>query len=276
MNQQPVLEAIQNAEMLLIGLGEEFDNVKSLSRISGYDEERKALGDFGAEWMIPALNYMYLQDNNKENGIYGELRKFAKLIENKNYFVIATSTNDVIREIPWRQERLVMPCGGSFLKQCSKGCGQEPSKTLDCDWERMRQYRMERKWDLIQNLGVCPGCGSPLILNNVYTENYDEKGYLEQWKSYTNWLQGTLNKRLLILELGVGMQCPTVIRWPFEKIAFYNQKAVFYRVHEKLFQISEQLKEKSTGVGENAVAWLQTLCDEGSFKADSDTKLQRG
>ena len=62
------------------------------------------------------------------------------------------------------------------------------------------------------------------MLNNVYAENYDESGYLDQWGHYRKWLQGTLNRRLFVLELGVGMRFPSVVRWPFEKVAFFNQK----------------------------------------------------
>ena len=98
-----------------------------------------------------------------------------------------------------------------------------------------------------------------MILNNIYAENYNEMGYLEQWKLYTKWLQGTLNRRVVILELGVGMKFPTVIRFPFEKIAFFNQKAEFYRIHEKLYQLTEDLKGKGQGISQNAIDCLRNL-----------------
>ena len=109
------------------------------------------------------------------------------------------------------------------------------------------------------SLGKCPECGAPLILNNVYAEKYNENGYLPDWQIYTKWLQGTLNKKLLILELGVGMQFPSVIRFPFEKIAFYNNKAEFYRVNEKLYHLTEELKDKGKAISENAIDWLLSL-----------------
>ena len=98
-----------------------------------------------------------------------------------------------------------------------------------------------------------------MVLNNVYAQHYDEQGYLEQWSIYTKWLQGTLNRRLVILELGVGMQFPSVIRWPFEKIAFFNQKAFFLRVHESLYQLDEKLSGKGCGISQNAIDWLSQL-----------------
>ena len=73
------------------------------------------------------------------------------------------------------------------------------------------------------------------------------------------WLQGTLNRKLFILELGVGMRFPTVIRWPFEKAAFYNKRACFCRVNEKLYHLTEELAEKGWGISQNAIDWLLKL-----------------
>ena len=111
--------------------------------------------------------------------------------------------------------------------------------------------------DSFIKLGNCPSCGKPLIFNNIYAEKYDENGYLSQWQLYTKWLQGTLNRRILILELGVGMKFPSVIRWPFEKIAFFNNKASFYRVNETLYQMSEELKDKGISIAKNSIDWLR-------------------
>ena len=36
----------------------------------------------------------------------------------------------------------------------------------------------------------------------------------DSWETYTKWLQGTLNRNLVILELGVGMELPQLIRFP--------------------------------------------------------------
>ena len=58
------------------------------------------------------------------------------------------------------------------------------------------------------------------------------------------YLQGTINKKVCLLEIGVGMKYPSVIRWPFEKITFYNQKSELFRVHSRLYQISEEIKDR--------------------------------
>lgn len=70
----------------------------------------------------------------------------------------------------------------------------------------------------------------------------------DKWEAYNQWLSRTLNRKLCLLELGVGLKYPTIIRWPFEKIAFFNNKAVMYRIHKSLFQTTEELGDKCIGI----------------------------
>lgn len=77
---------------------------------------------------------------------------------------------------------------------------------------------------------------------------FDEALTEEAWNRYTDWLSRTLNRKLVILELGEGFMQPTVIRWPFEKTAAINQKAYLYRIHKTFYQISDEIREKATAV----------------------------
>ena len=95
---------------------------------------------------------------------------------------------------------------------------------------------------------VCPICGSPLQFHVKSEEGYLEKGYLDQWQSYNRWLSCTLNRRLCILELGVGFEYPQVIRWPFEKAAYFNQKAELIRVHSRLPQTASELGKRGISI----------------------------
>ena len=85
------------------------------------------------------------------------------------------------------------------------------------------------------------------------------EGYLDQWNVYTKWLQGTMNRGLCVLELGVGMNYPGVIRFPFEKMVYYNQKAFLYRVHSRLYQLGAKIADRGRGIAENPVDFLGLL-----------------
>lgn len=94
---------------------------------------------------------------------------------------------------------------------------------------------------------------------------FDEALTEEAWNHYTDWLSRTLNRKLVILELGEGFMQPTVIRWPFEKTAAINQKAYLYRVHKTFYQISDEIKEKASAVKADSVEffakWTENACE---------------
>lgn len=254
-NREKFMNELENADMVLVGVGEEFDDF--LNRDTNADEMRTHMRQNGVGSFFPAWQY-FVQESavSEEAGNLVSLRqclmKLCKLLESKNYFVVSTSTNPVIFDIPWKKDRIVMPCGSNRLKQCSAGCSRHLTALSEAE---------NKKIDLKSTnpLGKCSECGHPIELNNIYAENYDENGYLDTWKIYTKWLQGSVNRRLLLLELGVGMKFPSVIRFPFEKVAYFNQKASMYRVHKSLYFMTEELADKGVGIAENAIDWLQNL-----------------
>ncbi|WP_313152864.1 hypothetical protein [Lacrimispora sp.] len=190
----------------------------------------KLLIGIGEEWKaeeMPDIGSLY--------------EKMAGLIKNKDFFIVTTVTDGEILKSSLEQSRLVAPCGNETWRQCSKSC----SKDI---WE---------PGEIPQE--VCPHCGAPLTGNTIEAEEYIEEGYLPQWKAYTTWLAGTLNKKLLVLELGVGFKTPTVIRWPFEKTVSLNNKAHMYRIHGKFAQLPETVKGKADAVLESSTEFFRKL-----------------
>lgn len=97
---------------------------------------------------------------------------------------------------------------------------------------------------MVSKYAVCPTCGAPLNFHTIANPDYLENGYLPQWEHYKKWLTATLNKKLCILELGVDFTFPQVIRFPFEKTAFYNKKAVFVRVNSRFPQLEQSWRPR--------------------------------
>lgn len=213
------INKIEESDLILIGIGNEFE----------------------------ALRYIC------EESAVKAIAELKNILGKKNYFVITTCTNNILLEAGLPKERIVAPCGNLEVKQCSKACQGSLHELTDDEKQYIRE-NCDSNEEL--QLGVCPHCGAPMTLNNVYASEYAEEGYLGDWKMYTKWLQGTLNKKLCVLELGVDLTFPNIIRWPFEKVAFYNQKALFIRVNEKLYHMSEELKDKGIAVNKKSIDWL--------------------
>lgn len=162
----------------------------------------------------------------------------ADLLTGRNYFIVSLCMDDIIYSSHLNSERIVTPLGGMRYKQCPDACTHEV-------------YLKEQE--------TCPHCGKELIFNNINTENYVEEGYLSQWDMHKKWLTGTLNKKLCILELGCDMKLPQIIRFPFERVCFYNQKSHFIRVNEKFPQLTSEIADKGESVNTNSVQWVKLL-----------------
>jgi hypothetical protein len=83
----------------------------------------------------------------------------------------------------------------------------------------------------------------------------------KQWDLYNKWLSATLNKKLLILELGEGFKNPNIFRWPFEKVVFVNQKSLLYRVNHTFPQIPENINERAISIAESSADFLVNVME---------------
>ena len=229
-------EVLKDTDMVLVGLGEVFqDKFESL-----------ILADEKNPTIFEEYNRKKYLDNCESDEVIEAYQKLEKLLVGKNYFVITLCNDDKILKTYINPDRIVSPCGSYSLLQCEDVCTE--------DIYTVSEYEKELEQG---KEPLCPRCGKKLLINRIGCGRYSEEGYLKKWNLYMKWLQGTLNKNVCILELGVGMKYPSVIRWPFEKVAFINQKAKFIRVHEFLPQLTEDIREKGVSLQVNPIEFLR-------------------
>ncbi len=241
------LEQIREADLVLVGIGRELRasrlvDFKKEIQSPHYQELLKKEGE-EADWMRQIYERHYLLSMG-DTDLY---RQLEEALEGKNYFIITSNDDGLIFHSKLDKERITAPCGNGDFFQCGKPCDAQLYPAKPGLEDLIRCYEETGKIETLE----CPKCGEKLIFN-VRTEDtksiYVEGAYLTSWANYTKWLQGTLNKKLFILELGEGFENPGLFRWPFEKMAFYNKKAAFVRVHKSLYQIGAELKGKGTAV----------------------------
>lgn len=219
------------------------------------DQQKKELLDAlsGAEKILIGIGGEWkLREDGQETRLrrlgddaQRELREayevLCRLVEDKDYYVVTTVTDGAVYDTGLDENRIVAPCGNIHWRQCSKAC------TKDI-WEEGEVPD-----------DICPHCKAPMTGNTIDAPAYIEEGYLPRWEAYKRWQTKTLNRRLVILELGEGFKTPTVIRWPFEKIAFFNQKAAFYRIHESLCQLPGEMAGRGVGIRADSVSYIHAL-----------------
>jgi len=257
---QKLRERIQGAEMVLVGLGEEFQyDWNALLQDARYREIEREIGDDGKYvWIVPFLQKMILRQGQEERWAQA-YRSLKELLADKNYFVVSLCIDDYLYGAGLNEEKIVTPCGGFRKMQCDKNCAGELIQMPEESYRNvLLYYRGEIALDALEE-PICERCGGKLRFNQLGVQRYAEEGYLKQWQLYTKWLQGTVNKQLCVLELGVGMAYPGIIRFPFEKIMYYNRKAFLYRVHPQLYHVGEEIAERSRGMAEDPVDFLGRL-----------------
>lgn len=258
-NQKVLTDAVGEADFLLLGIGEEwgisFDEM--LKEASFSADYAKLWNEELKEKFVPVLQREYLKKIHCE-----ELKKaydnLYQLVKDKNYFLLSMNKDRYPVISGFEKEKCVFPCGGYELFQCDFGCADELCEAAAMSDEI---YGMLHGSNQIQDMQmpVCPQCKKEMVFNNVEAVRYVEKGYLSDWDRYMKWLQGTLNKKLCLLELGVSMRFPSVIRWPFEKTVYYNQKAKMFRIHHSLSQSMENISDRCYTQEENSVTYMSNL-----------------
>lgn len=255
--QKLLTQKIDEAQVILVGIGEEFN--EDFKDIGKFPLLMSALEEVDInptlEWIVPFLEKCYLEKHD-EGRLISAYIKLSSLIRDKDYFIVSTCIDGNIDKAGLDKDRIVEPCGGYRMLQCSKRCTDDLASPDD--------FIRLTKQALLDGVGldslerpVCCRCGKPLAFNNILCEgDYAEEGYKPQWGKYTDWLQHTLNKKLCVIELGVEMNLPDIIRWPFEKAAYYNEKASFFRINARLPHMAKELENKGISVVKNAVDFL--------------------
>lgn len=196
-----------------------------ISLIQKIEEADAVLAGIGDEWRDAGMP---------------DYEALKRVLSGKNYFIVTLCTDGKINRSSIDSKHFVDPCGSKLRLQCPDGC---EDFVTDAD----------------AAVKVCPHCGKALAPNVIGGGHYVEAGYLKQWMLYTKWLSFSLNKKLVLLELGVGFRYPSVIRFAFERVARLNNKAYLIRVQKAYPQIPEELKDKGIGIAENSVEWLSRL-----------------
>ncbi len=320
-----------DADMVLVGLGKFLeDEVEShdqnrfgdkfqLNELIGRKEAGIALHDENFYWLNPILGHgivrSYVRDEAGgekaigrtagEERAFAALERLAGILGKKNYFVLSEMQNPLVREVSWREGRIVMPWGCFDKKQCGNTCEDSEimalTKTeregLDEEagkfWTKIRRIMKEdankvetdkamgkvgnnevlnmgknnadlpedvafalkmlmkrekiheeaRKFgEAAKNLlGTCRHCGAAMELNVVECDKFDSRGHKKEWEFYGKWLYGSMNRKLLLLDLGGQIGRNGLIEEPFRKLLELHKNVKIHTIKENIIDWLENL-----------------------------------
>ena len=158
-----------------------------------------------------------------DNGTY---KRLFELVKDKDYFVITTNVDHQFQKAGFDKNRLFYTQGDYGLFQCSEPCHQ---KTYDN--EEIVRAMFEQQKDMripTELIPYCPVCGKPMSMNLRADDTFvEDDGWHKAAEFYDKFLRRHEGLHILFLELGVGMNTPVIIKYPFWQMTYANQKAVY-------------------------------------------------
>lgn len=180
--------------------------------------------------------------------VYLNLRS---LVKDKEHFVITTNVDGQFYKAGF-DPTLIFGVQGDYGKlQCAVSCHP---KLYDNE-QLVRQMVAEQENCRIPSslVPVCPKCGGNMDAN-LRKDNYfiENETWHQSSLNYQRFLSGLGNKKVVLLEIGVGYNTPSIIKFPFEEITSKHPNVTLIRMNRDLPQASVQNKDKTIVFKEDA------------------------
>ncbi|MGN0528020.1 MAG: SIR2 family NAD-dependent protein deacylase [Eubacterium sp.] len=184
--------------------------------------------------------------------------RLFELVKNKDYFVITTNVDHCFQKAGFDKSRLFYTQGDYGLFQCSEPCCQE---TFDNEEIIKAMYEQQKDMKIPSELiPKCPHCGKPLTTNLRADDKFvQDGGWYRAKQRYENFIRSHKDGHILFLELGVGMNTPVIIKYPFWKMTAENPGAIYACINSGEIYALQEIKNRSIIVNEDIDLVLKEL-----------------
>ena len=160
-------------------------------------------------------------------------------MKGKDYFVITTNVDGQFAKAGFDTERIFATQGDYAYFQPADGKKKELYHNKEWVERALPQIRDCRIPTAL--IPTTPD-GQPVAMNLRCDDTFVEDSYWHRQASrYTDFVRRAADKRLLLLEFGVGYNTPVIIRFPFERMTAQFPQATLVRFNRDYPQSSKQL-----------------------------------
>ena len=198
---------------------------------------------------------------NRYDAPVGEpYRQLLRLVKEKTYFVITTNVDAQFYKAGFDPQRIWAVQGDYGKLQCARGCHETLYDNRDLIMEmceKQEDCRIPSK--LVPR---CPRCGESMEINIRKDEYFVQDGqwYAERGR-YVDFLEENRRKKVVFLELGVGFNTPTIIRFPFEQMTADWPRAALVRIGRSRADIPLRLRDKGVSLDGGIKPALDAICE---------------
>lgn len=270
---QMAAKAIEEAESILIGAGAGFSAAAGLTYGGQrfYDNFSEFIEKYDMTDMYSAGFYPFPSEearwgywskhvyvNRIEPEALPLYRKLYDLVKNKAYFVLTTNADHQFYKAAFGEERIFATQGDYGLIQCKRGCHQKVYDDIDI----MTQMHLARKDCLVPSNMVpkCPVCGGPMNMNLRCDQYFvEDDAWHEAEARFGKFLDMCVDTKTVLLELGIGFNTPTIIRFPFEKLARENNNMTLVRLNLDEAVVPKGLGNRAIGINADITQSMEDI-----------------
>ena len=209
--------------------------------------------EFWAYWS----RYIYI--NRYMNAPKPVYEKLLSLVKDKDYFVLTTNVDHCFQKAGLDKHRLFYTQGDYGLFQCSEPCC---AKTFDNE-EIIKNmviaqgYTIEPDGTLVppetpkmivptELVPHCPHCGRAMSMNLRADDTFvEDEGWHIAAGRYSDFLRRNQNMKVLFLELAVGYNTPTIVKYSFWRMTHDWKDATYACLNYGEAYAPDEIRKKS-------------------------------
>lgn len=195
----------------------------------------------GEHWALLLRSIKHLYDIDIPE-VYIEL---YEILHGKNYYIVTTNQDaQLFRVFP--EDKITRLQGDARYFQCKNRCHDKIYYNKEIIDELIPKIQNDSlPEDLIP---VCPRCGGEMVDWVRSREFLQGKEHEREYNRYIDFIRRNADRKILFLELGVGMMTPMFIKEPFMNMTYQLPDAYYITVNPKHAIIPKEIASKSLDI----------------------------
>ena len=185
-------------------------------------------------------------------------KQLLDILKGKNIFLVSTNVDNQFTRAGMPEEQVFATQGSYALIQCKKGCH---SKTYNAA-ELFRQMDQARRDCRVPSYLVpkCPVCGGPMEMNLRCDQYFvQDAAWYAAEERFSDFLSKCTDKKTVLIELGVGFNTPTIIRFPFEKLVREHKNISLIRLNLNEAAVPESFGDRAVGINADVAQSIRDI-----------------
>ncbi|CAF0894386.1 unnamed protein product [Rotaria sp. Silwood1] len=259
------------------GVGLDYTSVAAFRRIyprmTQVSTMRCMYDAIGKHDWTPELMWGYLfthadkcRFNWGSTSVYQDLKQIL-LNKPMDSFVITTNADGMFEQNKFDMTRFLSTQGDYSVLQCLKPCSRQSVYDARPYIERGLPHVNPQTMEVPSKyIPKCPRCGGPMFFCVRGGEWFIESAFDDQRQRYHDFIHRAIHKKndlFTIIEIGVGFNTPSVLRWPMDQLVseFPNVRLIRINMHAPDVPVHARKEKRAIGFDGDAARVIRQLRD---------------